>query len=45
MVRVYFKDKLSDTTWTKEVTKAFLAKMYFEFRVIGWIRNMPVIEV
>lgn len=35
MVKVYFKDKLSDTTWTKEVTKAFLAKMYFEFKVIG----------
>lgn len=45
-VKVYFKDKLNDTSiWTKEVSRAFLAKMYHEKRVVGVIKFTPVIEV
>lgn len=44
-IKVFFKDKLSDNTWTKEVTRAFLARMYHEQRVIGVINKTPVIEV
>ena len=44
-IKVIFKDKLSDAIWTKEVTRAFLAKMYHEQRVVGAIKSVPVIEV
>lgn len=44
-IKVYFKDKLSDTVWCKEITRAFLARMYHEQRVIGALKGVPVIEV
>lgn len=45
-ITVYFKDKLNaDSIWTKEITRAFLAKMYHEKRVVGAIKHVPVIEV
>ena len=44
-IKVIFKDKLSDTIWTKEVTRAFLAKMYHKGLVVGAIKGTPVVEV
>lgn len=45
MIQVYFKDKTSDLMWIKMITRAFLARMYHEQRVIGLIKRIPVIEV
>lgn len=44
-IKVFFKDKLSDATWTKKVTRSFLAKMYHEQRVVGAINGVVVIEI
>lgn len=44
-IKVYFKNKLNDEVWCKQITRAFLARMYHEFKVIGAIKGIPVIEV
>lgn len=44
-IQAYFKDKLSNTIWFKQINRAFLARMYHEQRVVGVIKGIPVIEV